>query len=33
MALTAKTNKIEDKKKMDKKIDAEYERDRKPINL
>ncbi|WP_017443523.1 hypothetical protein [Rickettsia gravesii] len=26
MALTAKTNKIEDKKKMDKKIDAEYEK-------
>ncbi|MFV9857016.1 MAG: hypothetical protein AB8U36_06670, partial [Rickettsia aeschlimannii] len=26
MALTAKTNKIEDKKKMDKNIDAEYEK-------
>ncbi|WP_392505870.1 hypothetical protein ACE5D9_05675 [Rickettsia sp. 2024-CO-Wats] len=26
MALTAKTNKIEDQKKMDKKIDAEYEK-------
>ncbi|MFV9929438.1 MAG: hypothetical protein AB8U82_00445 [Rickettsia endosymbiont of Haemaphysalis japonica] len=26
MALTAKTNKIADKKKMDKKIDAEYEK-------
>lgn len=26
MEVTAKTNKIEDKKKMDKKIDAEYEK-------
>nr|CDI29051.1 hypothetical protein RMONA_1900 [Rickettsia monacensis IrR/Munich] len=26
MELTAKINKIEDKKKMDKKIDAEYEK-------